>query len=372
MVESTFLTGRLALDRSSGRSSLALDYLTGGSFSNDSNQGNSGIQSLNFCDRITLGRWSTMFGDQLSYTSQSPFGFGGLGGLNNLGVSLGTGLGVSSQFRPGFLPDQSVLIYGSPQLSNGVIGEVDYALSHRSAVTFAGSYDVLDFVDAGFQNSHSFSLQGGYNYLLDRLNSIAVFYRFSDITFSHGSQAIQDHSVQFSYARRITGRLSLQVAGGPDVQLYQAPLAGPSTIWTWAVSGALSYQYRGANIELNYSRLVTGGSGVLQGSQTGLISSSFSHNFNKDWKGSLSGGYSNNQALQQTTPNGNSVSVQAWYATAQVNRQFVRYGSLYISYGVSGQTGLADVCSLTACQANSLTHTVTLGYNWGLRPIVLE
>jgi hypothetical protein len=372
VIGSTYLTGRLALSRSSGRSNLSLDYLTGGSFSTDSIQGNSVIQDLHFSDMIHWGRWSTVFGDQLNYTSQSPFGFGGLGSLNNLGVGLGSGVASNPDFRNDFLPGQSLLIAGSRQISNASIGEVDYALSHRASLTFVGSYSLLDFVDAGFQNSSNATLQGGYNYLLDRKNSIAVFYRFNATMFSGLSQRIEDHNVQLSLARRITGRLSFQVGAGPDVLIYKSPLTGPSTVPSWAASSSLKYQYRHSGTGFSYNHSVTGGSGLLTGAQTDLFSGYLNHTFNRDWEGAISAGYSRNHALQQTMPNANGISPQAWYATARVSRQFVRYGSLFIVYSASGQSSLASICTLPACRVSTLSSTVSMGYNWGLRPIVLE
>jgi hypothetical protein len=371
-VETGYATGRLALSMASGRSNLALDYLAGGSFSSDPNQGNAGIQSLHFSDVIHWGRWSTMFGDQLSYTAQSPFGFGGLGSLNNLGVGLGSIAGSNSDIRDNFLPGQSILINGSTQISNAAVGEVDYALSHRGSLTFAGSYGLLDFINAGFQNSSSASFQGGYNYLVDRKNSIGVLYRFNEIMFSGLSQRIDDHGVQLSYARRIVARLSFQVGAGPDVVIYKSPLAASSTVANWMASTALRYQYRHFGAGISFNHYLTGGSGLLTGAQTDLSSGYLSQAFNKDWEGSLWAGYSRNQALQQTMPSANGVAPQAWYATAQVKRNFVRYGSLFIAYSASGQSNLATLCTMPACRASLLTSTISVGYNWGLRPIVLE
>jgi hypothetical protein len=372
VIESTYLTGRLALMRSSGRSNLSLDYMTGGSFSTDSNQENAVIQNLHFSDTIHWGRWSTMFGDQLSYTPQSPFGFGGLGSLNNLGVGLGSVVGSNPGFNSNFLPGQSILINGSSQISNAAIGEVDYSLSHRASLTFAGSYGLLDFVNAGFQNSSSVTFQGGYNYLLDRKNSIAVFYGFSATMFSGLSQRIQDHSVQLSYARRITGRLSFQVAAGPNALIYKSPLAGPSTVASWRASTSLSYQYRHFGMGFSYNHSVTGGSGLLAGAETDLFSGHLDHAFNRDWDATVSTGYSRNQALRQMMPTAGNAGPQAWFASAMVSRHFVRYGNLFIAYGASGQSSLASLCTLPACRVSSLSHTVSIGYNWGLRPILLE
>ena len=372
VIETTYLMGRLALSRSSGRSILSLDYMTGGSFSTGATQGNFGVQNFHFSDSIHWGRWTTMFGDQMSYTPQSPFGFGGVGSLNNLGVGLGDGVGSNTSFNNNFLPGQSILINGSPQISNAVIGEVDYALSYRASLTFAGSYGLLDFVNAGYQNSSNATFQGGYSYLLDRKNSIAVFYRFNTTMFAGLPQGMQDHSVQFTYARRITGRLSFQVGGGPDERIAQSPVAGPSTVTSWTASTSLSYQYRHMGTGFSYNHSVTGGSGLLPGAQTDLLSGNLNHAINRDWQASVSSGYSRNHALQQTILNANNTSPQSWFATAQLSRHFVRYGSLFIAYSAAGQSSLASICTLPACQVSSLSSSVSIGYNWGLRPLVLE
>jgi hypothetical protein len=204
------------------------------------------------------------------------------------------------------------------------------------------------------------------------MNSISVFYRFNEIRFSGLSQRIEDHSVQVSYALRITGRLSFQLGGGPSVNLYQSPLAGGSAVTSWTASSSLSYHYRHLGTGLSYNHFVTGGSGLLVGARTDLLSGNLNHPLNRDWDATVSGGYSKNHALQQTTSNANSTSPQAWFATVQVSRHFVLYGSLFIGYSASGQSSLASICTLPACGVSSLSSSVTIGYNWGLRPIVVE
>jgi hypothetical protein len=371
-IESTYLTTRLELNRSSASSLLSLQYLGGGTFSNDSNRGTTGIQNLAFSDLIHWGRWSVTFGDQANYMSQSPFGFGGLGGLNGLGVGLGNGVGSSSQFRTNFLPNQSILLNGFPQVSNAVIGELDYAVSRRSSLTFAGSYGILNFLNNGFQNSSSATFQGGYNHQLDRMNSIAVFYRFDNITFSGLSQTVQDHGVELSYARRITGSLSFQAGAGPDILVYRSPTNGDSAIASWMASSSLRYQRQNFGTGFNYDHSLTGGSGILAGAKTDLFSGFLNQSLSRNWGAELSTGYARNQVLQQGSLNSWSIAPQTWFATVRIDRHFVQYGSLYFSYTASGQTGLTGVCAQPACLANTLTHTIALGYNWGLHPTVLE
>jgi hypothetical protein len=192
--------------------------------------------------------------------------------------------------------------------------------------------------------------------------------------FSGVSQRIEAHSVQLSYARQITGRLSFQLSAGPQVDIFRSAAVGPGTVADWTLTGALNYQLRSRRngMSISFDRFMTGGSGVLQGAKTDVVQGTLTHGFNRDWDGAVSVGYSRNEAFQQTRPNANTISPQAWFASARVSRHFVRYGNLFIAFSAAGQSSLASICTLPACRVNSLSSTVSIGYNWGLRPIVLE
>jgi hypothetical protein len=368
----SYFSGRLGVNKISGRSDLLLDYLAGGALSSYSNEGNAVIQSLDVSETLHWGRWSQMFGDQFTYLPASSFGFGGLGGLNNFGVPLGA-VGSTPGFRQDVLPNQSIVTNGARRIGNAAIAQTTYALGYRSSLSFVGSYTQLHFLDVGLQNSAMASFRGGYNYLLSPKNSMSVSYGFSRLRLSNSPQGMDDHSVQLSFARRITGHLALQVGAGPDIQIFRAPLAGPGTVVTWAVSGALigAYQFRHMEAGLNYSHFLNGGSGVLPGAQTDMVSGQLSRTVGR-WSTEASVGYSRDRALQQTILNADAISPQGWFARAQASRHFARYGSLFFSYNASKQSSLAAVCSLSACRTNGLTQTISIGYNWGLRPIVLE
>jgi hypothetical protein len=367
-LSTTFLSGRLALNKISTGSELLVDYLAGGGFSSASTQSSSVIQSLDFSETIRGGRWQQMFGEQFSYLPTSSFNFSGLGGLSNFGVSLG-GVGSTPSLRPNLVPNQSIFTNGAERISNAAIVQTTYALGYRSSLNFLGTYGTLHFLQSGFYDSSMINAGAGYNYLLSPLNSMAISYGFSRLMLSALAVGPESHSVQLSLARRITGRLSFQAGAGPDFQFYNRPLGGTNMIVSWTANSALAYQLRNWGTGFSYDHSLTAGSGVLPGAETDVFSGHLERRFG-NWEASMTMGYSRNRAPRQTsTP---AITPQGWYAGVQASRRFARFGSLFVSYNVLGQSSLATVCLLPACSPNRVTQTVSLGYNWGLRPIILE
>jgi hypothetical protein len=366
-----FAAGRIALNHTTAYSSTVLDYLAAGSFSQNSELGNSLIQSLDFAYTFQRGRWTTMLGDDLSYTSASPFGYGGLG-LDALGISLGNGVGSSTNFLPTFVPDQSLFLNGAARLSNAVIGQEEYALSHRSSVSFVASYGLLKFMDTGFANGDSVSLQAGYNYLLSRRDQVSIAYQFNRFGYFDLPTVLQNHGAVFSYSRKLTGRMSFQVGGGPQVQTFEDPSARRGTALSWALYSGLNYELGRTQVNASYSHSETGGSGLFVGAETHTMSLGASRRLNRDWEGAVSSGYSLTHPLSQTSTSSASTDFGAVFATGSLSRHFVRYGSLSLSYSFSYQPNLTGLCPATVCNGGaSSVHSISIGYTWGLRPVVL-
>ena len=367
-ITTTYLSGRLGLNKISSRSELLVDYLAAGGFSSYSGNGNSVIQSLDFSESIRGGRWTQTFGDQFTYLPGSSFNFGGVGGLGGFGINLGS-VGTTPGFRQDLLPNQSIITNGSDRISNAVMTQTGYALGYRSSLSFFGGYGTLHFLNGGLQNSSNVNAGAGYNYLLSPLNSLSVSYGYSRFMFSNLSNTAESHSVMLSFARRITGRLSFQAGAGPDIQVYGAPVVGSGTVLSWSLSSGLNYQLQRWQMGFAYSHALSGGSGVLTGAETDLFSGHAGRSFG-GWQGGISAGYARNHAIQQLSAS-NAIS-QGWFAGAQASRGSARFGSISIGYNVSRQSGLGAVCGLAACASSGLTQTVSVSYNWGFRPIVLE
>jgi len=365
-----FSAFRVALNHTSEISSTELDYLAGGTFSIDSSLGNSLIQSLDFAYSVRRGRWTTTLGDSFNYLSASPFGFGGIGGLGSLGIGLGNGVGISPGFLPNFLPDQSVFIDGAPRIGNAVVDQEEYALTHRSSLTFAGSFQMLKFIDAGFADGYGTSFQAGYNYAISRKDNIAIAYQFNRFAYFNASPKVMGHGVVLTYARRVTGRLSFQAGAGPQVQTFAGVVPSVNRQLSWTFYSGLSYELGRTNLNGSYSHFLAGGSGLFLGTETDLAQGVLQRSISREWDGSTSFGYSRNQPLKETVTGG-FPNVNTWYATGQVNRHFIRFGSLFLSYTYSHQSNLAGLCLLPTCSNGSNSHAISLGYTWGLRPVVL-
>jgi hypothetical protein len=364
----TYLSGRLGVNKISSRSELMVDYLAAGGFSSDSNQGNSVIQSLDFAETIRGGRWSQTFGEAFSYLPSSSFNFGGMGGLNNLGVSLGAA-GTTPGFRQDLIPNESILTNGSARINSATMVQTGYALGYRSSLSVFGSYGTLHFLNGGLQDNSNVTAGVGYNYLLSPLNSMSISYGFSTLMLPNLPRGPDSHSVLMSFGRRMTGRLSFQIGAGPDIQVFQSPLAGSGTVLSWTLNSALNYQIRSWGTGLNYSHSLTGGSGVLPGAETDQFSGHAGRKLGS-WQTSLGLGYSRNHALQQTSAT--TFAPQAWFAGGGISRGFGTFGSLDISYNASRESSLGAICALPVCNTSGLSQTVSIGYSWGFRPIVLE
>src|SRR5580658_4228310 len=220
-VAETSVTGGVDLHRMSENTDLTLSYVGGAMFSNSSAIGNSVTQAFEVGDRFTFRRWAISLLDQATYIPEAGFGYGGFGGL----AGIGGGLGLQN----GFVPDESILTVRGQRLANSSIAQADFFLTRRSSFTFLGGYSLLHFFDNDLLDYHDAMFQAGYNYQLNRQDTLAVLYNFSGLRYSGFNQLINDNRVNVSYGHRVTGRLAFQVAAGPEIVFFQIPISGSST-----------------------------------------------------------------------------------------------------------------------------------------------
>ena len=363
----TYLLGNLDLNHVTNRSELLLHYTGGGMFSSYLN---SAVQDLEFSYNYKWQRWSMLLGDDASFLSESPFGFGGVGGLEflNGGSPFGPG-----GFLNGILgPNQTIPTIMVPRLSNTFVSQIEYNASPRSSWTASGAYGTLKFLGVDYINSADALFQTGYNYSVSPASTIAVIYRFDDFRFTKFHQTIEDHVLKFGYARYVTGRLSFQVAAGPSVVMLRGIFSGSGNNVSWALDSALNYKWEGMTLLLSYDHLVTGGSGVLVGAQTGQVEATVERKLRLRWRASASLGYATNTSLIPTTISSGTEHYNSWYAAVQFNHELRRGTNLFVGYDARLQVLNSATCTTPNCGGNFITHEISAGFNFSLRPILFR
>ena len=372
------LSGGVDLHRNSGNSNLDLSYLGGATFSNNSIEGNGVVQALNFSEKLSFRRWVVSFFDQLSYLPESSAGFNGLGGVALPGSGAG-GLGS------GFTPGQSLLTGQGQNLGNSIAGEVDALLTARSSLTFAGGYSLLHYFDSDLFNYGNASFRAGYNYQIDRKNTIGLSYTFSEYNYSNSDQSITTHTMQVSYGRRVTGRLAFQIATGPQIALFQIPIStgtgssggggtpsatGPTTQVYWSLSTNLQYALRRASFALGYNHGVEGGSGALAGSLTDTVYGSATRQMSRTFSSGITGGYSRNAGLAIGTTTPTSQTYDYWYGGGSFSHPIGRTLGLTFSYQLQYQSSNVAFCLGPTCGTSVIRNTISFGIGWHERPLL--
>ena len=358
------ITGDLELQRRSRNAELDLQYQGGGAFyakRNDFsalNQPNSVFQGIGVSQHLVFGRWSLLASDEVGYASTGASGLGAASGLS-LGSS---GMGSLAGLNTSFLPAQNLLAQTGSRLSNSAVLEADYRFGPRSSITVTGNYGILHFPDGSLLDSDQKGVMVGYNRTLTAHDTIGASYGFTEFGYSNFDTSLRDHTFLMLYGRRVTGRLSLRMAGGATVVQYQGSVPAESTV-SWHAETGLQYRMRATDVSVSYARAVNGGSGVALGANSDVVQGQISRTILRRWAASTGVGYSRNNALNS------SFTFSTLSVNAGLRRQIGRYSGIDITYSLQRQSGAV---SCLGCGDESLRHVIGVGFDWGFRPIRLQ
>jgi hypothetical protein len=364
----SFVAGNLSLLDTWGRAQLAVNYAGGGSFSSDSAQGNSLYQQFGLVQSFDWGRWQLHFLDQFSYLPESQFGFGVGTGLSIPGVG-----GSLAPPPPGlqntYIPSQNIFTTFGPRYSNAFATQAAYTVSPRGSITAAGSYGILRFIEAGNIESNDAIFSLGYNYNLTRVDALGVQYRFSGYRYIGNPQAINDQVIQFMYGRKVTGKIALQVFGGPDVITFRVPVNNSTTRVTGSGGANLTYALNRGSLALSYNHGVSGGSGVFAGANTDQLQLNLGRQLSREWAASLNFGYSRNGSVASSA---SSQAYDSWYVGGGLSRPFGRSADFTVAYTAQIQSSNQTVCAAGTCSTNFTLQQISMGFQWHTRPYVLR
>jgi len=368
-IMNNYVVGNLSLLKVWPGSQLALNYSGGGFFSTDSTQGNGSYQQLALSQAFQWNRWQVHLLDLFSYLPQTSLGFGGGTGLGipGTGGSLGPVIpGVGN----GYVPNQSIYVAEGPRYSNTSVLQVTYATSPRGSITVSGSYGLLNFVNAGSVDSQITTGTIGYNYVLTQKATLGVFYRFSAYHFSGQPTAYGDHSINLAYGRKLTGRLALQVYGGPSFTTSRVSTNGNASTHGVNAGASLAVGIHNGGLSMGYSHAISGGSGVLTGSKADLLNFGANHNLGRIWNGQVNMGYAHNTPIEGF---GSSISqtYNTWNFGGGVSRPLGRNASFGVAYNATITRYSLAGCAGTGCNISQTYNYVTINVQWHPRPFVL-
>lgn len=364
-----YVVGTVSLLKVWGRSQLALNYSGGGFFSSDSSQGNGSYQQLAATQSFQWNRWQLQLVDQFSYLPQSSLGFGGGTGLGipGTGGSLGGGTpGLGNNYNP----NQSIYAAVGSRYSNTSAVQTTYATSPRGSITMSGSYSILNFIESGNVNDQSTTASVGYNYALTRNDTIGAFYLFSAFHFSHEPQAYGSHSANFAYGRKLTGRLALQLFGGPAFNTARVSANGDNVSHGVNAGANLTAGFENGGVNLSYSHGISGGSGVIAGSSTDQLNVGANRRVGRVWTCQVNMGYAHNTPIHGFGPT-TSQAYNTWNFGGGVSRPLGKTATAAIAYSATVPDYNVTGCTGTGCPSNKKYNYITLNFQWHTRPLIL-
>jgi hypothetical protein len=363
-----YVGGDFSLLEAWSRSQFGLNYSGGGFFTTDSLQSNGWYSQLSAGENITLSRLQIQLFDYFSYIPDSQFGFAGgtalaLPGINGtLGPAI-PGLGVA------IVPNQSIYSAVGPRYSNAFAAQTTYSLSRRSSLTFGGSYGLLNFTQSGNVNYDMVIGTAGYNHALNKTDSLGLLYRFTAYHYTGEPQALGNHVINVVYVKRVTQRLALSLFGGPQVTTYRVPIGTQTHSISGSGGATLNYAVERGNIGVTYFHGLTGGGGVLLGSNTDLANLTLGRQLGRVWAGNVNFGYSRNGSLGNLS--GPSPTYNDWFVGGGVSRPIGREFNFAFSYSARFESSNATGCTGTICDTSYTQHLISVSLQWHTRPFVL-
>jgi hypothetical protein len=372
----TSLTGGVNLQLQKRNSSLALDYAAIGLIYDLGTQSNSVAQQFGLTGKYTVRRWNFVFSENLSYLPNTQFGLGGLGYITS---------GGATALNPAYQSTGTIGTQNVYQLQSSTAVQATYAISARSSLSMSGSAGFLHyFGDDLLLDTRTVTAHVGFDRTVTARDTLNLSYTASIQTYPSDIQGFYSQYIQAGYRRLVTGRLYLSVSGGPvithfDPQNGQTTVQGSQNTVDMSAAGTLTYLLRRGSINVQYTRQVTGGSGVLVGATSDQVTGNYLQQFGRAWTASFFGSFARNASFQQTAQAGmmplpaTNATFNYWSAGASVSRPIGRYSTIRFSYNAQEQTANTTMCvNGVQCGAISLIQVIGVSFNWTTRPYKLD
>jgi hypothetical protein len=355
------IVGGLALQQVTRKNQFSLDYQGGGLIYARNSELNATMHQLGFTETFQGRRWGFTLGDRFSYLPESPFGFAGFGPSLGFGGEIGGGIG---NWNPAFTGGQGLFSGRGNRIANNSLIQIQYKASSRSSFTVTGSHGLLRFLESDGIDSDFGIASAGYNYAVTRHDTIAIAYGFSAFRFKGADFHLDNHFVNLHYGRRLTGRLAMGLAGGPQISISRAPSFGTENRVSWNAHSSIDYQLSRTSLNLSYAHYTSSGSGLLYGATTDLFSGGLGRQLTRHWYWSAGPGYSRNAQLPQGPAASLALSYNSVFASTEFHRELGRYTDVSFSYSLHNQWSNAQNPIGINTGSSYLRHMFGIGVTW--------
>ena len=403
--------GSVQMERLWSNYDLGLDYLGGVAYYNAAGLGFRQVEELNAEQAINWKRGKLTVRDCFSYLPEG-----------NIAEVYGMRAAPEETPIVSCGGNQALFFGGSvgatleqvSRIANLTLVDVSQYLSPKSSITVVGGYGFVHFLSGSQQFSNinflgntEVSGELAYNRVLGPHDQAAIVYAYQGFRFSTAqivgpvvfpSTSFHTHVAELMWGHRISGRLNLTAAAGPQltnlngpeltcdggatnltVQQCQAPPLNGTVGFvqlhakSLGVAGrfALHYRFPKTDVGLEYDRYTTAGSGFFAGAKTDRGTLSFNRPVTRVWSAFADGGYSKNVRLFPTDAGVDATRFSYTFAGGGLHRRFGREFRLFVSYQFNDLKLEGPVCgAVSSCTA--IRNVGTVGVDWSPRPIRLD
>jgi hypothetical protein len=408
--------GSLTLQRLWKNYDVAMDYIGGVAYNNDTGVGLEQLQQFDLDNRINWKRGQLAIRDSFSYMPEGAFGFGAYGGegaynegLGSLGAGM-LGAGAFGGQTSAFSGGGDISVGQVPRLTNLGLADIVEELTPKSSVTLAAGYGLVHFYgdlnsvggtdeNISFIGSSEFTAQAAYDRVLNPKDQVALLYGYQAFNFSTVDAAFHSNIVELMYGHRISGRMDFMIGVGPqfthideNAVVCDDPFASsnnciadggaffvlPQAANHIGVAGRVSLRYKfpKTSVSVGFQRLNTSGSGIFAGTESNVAHLDARRPLNRIWDVFGDAGYSRNSRLQLAGTAVDANVFTSTYAGVGLHRQFGRSLRGFVSYQFNDLT-FDTACpfgasSTGACNNRAQRHVGSIGVDWTPRPIRLD
>jgi hypothetical protein len=193
-------------------------------------------------------------------------------------------------------PAVGIIVPLADQLNNTGSVELTYQFSRDSMVGASGVFSNLDFTDpAQVKGLYDSASRGGsafYSYRLAKKHYLGAAYQYQQIlAYPTGGQSqVQTQTAFLFYTVYLKPTLSLSFSGGPQHSDILQPSPSSQT-WSPAAGASFSWQARHTVLSGSYSRMVSGGGGLIGAYHSNNAAGSLRQQFTRSWNAGITGGY---------------------------------------------------------------------------------